>query len=70
MSHLSDELEAEEVGEDFRDVVDDRSDAEERGRTADVLRRVHRAINYLRVYDVMNIAVALKIVCKLMSMYL
>lgn len=44
MSHLSDELEAEEVGEDFRDVVDDRSDAEERGRTADVLRRVHRVI--------------------------
>lgn len=51
MSHLSDELEAEEVGEDLRDVVDDGSDAEERGRTADVLRKVHRVLDYVRAYE-------------------
>lgn len=39
MADLPDEAEAEEVGEDLGDVVDDRGDSEERGRPAVVLHR-------------------------------
>lgn len=41
MSHLCDQLEAEEVREDLRDVVDDRRHAEQSWRTTDVLKQLN-----------------------------